>query len=179
MQRIKLVICLLSLSFSLPSPFSISSAAAGIESTKEQEPDLRADFHPASSQNEKTLEYILDQASKHYDPASRYDYTNTSLTNGLLDAINDAQNYAIAHNCKGDETLGTVCGLKYNPVTCAANIPPIYYFRTENSDEYSATLFTSLDPEGKNASRYRMVYTDHEWKIDRITCANSDSFNEL
>ena len=135
------------------------------------------DFHPAASENEKTLEYILYQAAKHFDVTSRYDFINTDLSENLLANIRQAQETAIRHNCKGNETLGTNCGLKYNPVTCNLEPPPLYYFHTIKSDEYSASIEVSESMESKIKNKYKLIYADHEWKIDAVKCANGDDYN--
>jgi hypothetical protein len=148
-------------------------------------------FHPPATEAEQALAAILHRAdtdaaildnilgargTRHFHRS--VDYT-VDLTPALLRAIREAEHRLVAKECGGHYRAGDICGLDYNPVTCAQDSDPPYLYRTDAAQADQATISYRWrnDNDQKTAAIYRLIHEGGHWRIDAITCDGGVRFN--
>ena len=138
--------------------------------------------HPATTESEKRLDRIVRQSEKDqnlvefvlrtpaYKPKADKGYAGL-FTKRLLDAMAARERAAVAENCKGKYIPGELCGLDYNPLTCAQDEPDgPYLYTTQSAEPEKATIVLFRPGEKKPAVRYEMTREAGQWKLDAVRC---------
>lgn len=140
------------------------------------------DPHRAAAEAEKTLDRVLrlsekDQnfieflrATPQYQARPGQDYGRyvTARLRGGMAALERA---AVTTNCQGRYIDGELCGLDYNPLTCAQDEGPgAYLYKTESSGDDRAVIAYAWPGEKGMVASFRMVQEGGVWKIDAVTC---------
>jgi hypothetical protein len=100
------------------------------------------------------------------------------LTPRLIAAIAAFEKSKVRADCGGRYRDGEVCGLDYNPVTCAQDSNDSYVYRTDQQTPTTARIAYAWAADAKEPSAtYRMVLDGGAWKIDAVGCQGGDSFN--
>lgn len=169
-------------------------AFAGIGSADAAETAL-AGFHAPQTEAERTLNEILMATGRDDDALDNLldgrgkpgfhptvDYRRF-LTEALLRAIRDAEAALVKRDCGGTYRDGDICGLDYDPLTCAQDSNPRYLYRTETQNAGTARIAYAWPGQPAIAATYRLVLRDGQWKLDGIKCpadidsGQSDTFN--
>jgi hypothetical protein len=166
---------------------AIGSAAAAESSL--------AGFHAPQTEAERALDTIL-MATGRDDTAldnllggrgkagfrPTIDYRRF-VTDALLRAIRDAEAALVKRDCGGAYREGEICGLDYDPLTCAQDSNPRYLYRTETQHAGTARIAYAWPGQPAVAATYRLVLRDGRWKLDGIKCnadvdtGQGDTFN--
>lgn len=78
---------------------------------------------------------------------------------------------SVTENCQGKYLEGELCGLDYNPLTCAQDLSDkAYLYRTSSSDDARAVIDYKWPGEKQPAARFVLVREDGQWKVDAVTC---------
>jgi len=132
-------------------------------------------LHPPQTQAERALDRIMHVADKddqvldnlfHRNPipaADRVDYGKYLLP-ALLRSLNDEQLKLVKDDCGGHYRSGELCGMDYNPLTCAQDdvTPQTYSTTAQTSD--SAVIIDS------RSDVYTMVRLQSVWKLGSVAC---------
>ena len=136
--------------------------------------------HAPQTDAEKTLDRILRTAEGdemildnlvHRFPvaaAKRIDYAKW-LTPKLVASLQAEQKRLLDEDCGGKYVDGDICGMDYNPLTCAQDTIRPVGTKTMRMSADSALVVRA------DAS-YRMVRTASGWQLDGIKCKDA-SFN--
>jgi hypothetical protein len=104
----------------------------------------------------------------------------TLFTPQLSHAVANADQKLVQLNCGGDPTKG-VCGLDYDPLTCAQDYPPapILYRTISVKESNEAIIGYAWGTGNTDQGRYRLVKVGGTWKLDGIECpaVGNDKFN--
>jgi hypothetical protein len=153
-------------------------------------------FHAAQSPAERTLARILKLDG---DRRGEIDPTNATagrrprttpppgaaylryLTTPLAAAILAGEAREVRANCGGVYKSGEACGLDFDPIICAQDIPDSYLFRTTESGPGLAVIEAAWSPDKgvqpSSSGVYRLKRSGDVWKIDGISCPVGDAFN--
>uniref|UniRef100_I2Q134 DUF3828 domain-containing protein n=1 Tax=Desulfovibrio sp. U5L TaxID=596152 RepID=I2Q134_9BACT len=145
-------------------------------------PAGNAGYHVAASEAEKALDKVLHLSGKDpnllefvlrtpsYKPKADKGYARF-FTKRLLDDMAAQEKAAVQENCNGRYVAGELCGLDYNPLTCAQDEPAgAYRYKTESSAEEKAVVAYKWPEEKDKAATFEMVEEGGMWKVDRVTC---------
>ena len=166
---------------------SVGLASAG---TKRKSPPQES-FHVAQSDAEKALDDILRRYNTDHNMFAYvvgrpwYDAkkdTGYSLlfTKNLLQAVAKAESDAVKDSCGGKYIKGELCGLDFNPITCAQDYSEDgYLYRTIEDDGHKAIMFYLWAGHKPSDARtfYRLIKNGDHWKLDGVDCGNGDKFN--
>ena len=149
------------------------------------EPNLSA-YHLAASDAEKTLDRVLRSSEKDanlldfvlhtpwYKPRADKGYVGY-FTKHFLSVMAEMEKKAVKDNCKGKYLKGEICGLDYNPLTCAQDQAETrYLYRADSSDDAKAVISYVWPGEAQRAAVFEMLYENGCWKIDAVRCRPDD-----
>jgi len=159
--------------FAGPSPLVLAGAPGGGASA----------FHPAAGDAEKTLDRVLRLSEKDanlldfvrrtpdYKPKADKGYVRY-FTKRFLDAMAAMEKKAVRENCQGKYSDGEICGLDYNPLTCAQDrADNAYRYATDaSSEEGMASVRYTWPGSKKPLAAFGMVQEGGQWKIDSVRC---------
>ncbi len=171
---------------SLILAFALAGLAAHGQSAAAQAPG----FHPPTSVVETSLDRIL-RATERDDAtltqliegrggvrAGRY---RRWATPGLIAAIRAADQRLVDSDCGGKRTADQICGIDWNPLTCAQDSDPTYLYKTIEVGEQLAVVdyvWSEGDPAaGEPATRFRLRRAGGEWLVDGVRCSDGTSLN--
>ncbi|MHC1789381.1 YqhG/Tai3 family protein [Solidesulfovibrio sp.] len=121
-----------------------------------------------SEKDRNFLEFLLGTPQYQARPGKDYGRNVTARLRGSMAALERA---AVTENCQGRYIDGELCGLDYNPLTCAQDEGQgAYRYKTESSgDDRAVIAYTWPGMQGMVAS-FRLVQEGGVWKIDAVTC---------
>ena len=139
-------------------------------------------YHRAATEAEKTLDRVLRLSEKdpdlvefllatpHYKAKPGKDY-GRYVTPRLRTDLAALERAAVAENCQGKYIDGELCGLDYNPLTCAQDLADgAYLYQTESPGGDRAEIAYKW-PGGKVVvARFTLVQDGGVWKIDVVKC---------
>ncbi len=115
------------------------------------------------------IENIFQLKSVKYDKKINY---KKYLTNGVINSIRSEEKWQLDKYCNGKYIDGEICGLDYNPITCANDFTDESYYFTVKQTKNTAEILHAwykTDPVSE-MPRYFMVRENGVWKIDGIVC---------
>ena len=149
----------------------------------EAEVGPRGPFHAPTTPPERALDATLGQTDRDRDPVSDLSrfrrralnlssYTNFAfwLSPGLLEAIDRAEKAQVELNCGGRYLHGELCGLGYNPLTCAQDSTSGYLYRTELTTADQAVISYRWPKNPKPVATYRLIRRTDRWLVDGVRC---------
>ena len=102
------------------------------------------------------------------------------FSQGLLDALANAEKEALQRNCDGEYRPGELCGLDADPLICAQDSPDFYLYRIIKTTESEAIIESAWPqyPGSEGAvpedhTTYRMLKKNGHWILDGI---NKEAF---
>ncbi len=138
--------------------------------------------HPAATEAEKALDKLLRLSEKRFglvaavlgrpgggkhDAALARELTTARLRQGLA----ALERNAVRDNCKGRYVPGEICGLDYNPLTCAQDESDApYSYRTTAASAERADIAYSWPGAANPSARFVMVREAGVWKLDAVQC---------
>ncbi|MBV8976462.1 MAG: hypothetical protein JO261_10465 [Alphaproteobacteria bacterium] len=137
-------------------------------------PAVAASAHAPQTDAEKTLdkilrtaegdELILDNVLHRFPvPATkRVDYSKW-LTPALIASLQAEQKRLLDQDCGGKYVEGDICGMDYNPLTCAQDTMAVHAYATLSESGDAVTITRA-------AVAYRMTHTGPGWRLDGIKC---------
>ncbi|HEU5046316.1 MAG TPA: hypothetical protein VFT64_00580 [Rickettsiales bacterium] len=144
-------------------------------------------FNRPQTAAEKALDHILKTADsmggKGYD---FYAYVTGSptqtpsrsfasfVTDAYRNTVTSMQNAALKTNCNGKYLEGEECGLNINPILCAQDSPPTYFYHTAVTERNSAVVLVAWSAHAPLSTTviYHMRYESPYWKVDGVNCDN-------
>jgi len=114
---------------------------------------------------------VLDDLLHRYPvpPAKRIDYAKW-LTADLLASLRAEEKKLVDKDCGGKYREGDICGMDFNPLTCAQDTVQPMKFRTLSQNADVAVI-------ARDDASYRMVRTASGWKLDGVKCGGDAKFN--
>lgn len=138
--------------------------------------------HPAATEAEKALDKVLRLSEKRYglvaavlgrpgggkgDAALAGQLTTARLRQDLA----GQERKAVRDNCKGRYVPGEICGLDYNPLTCAQDESDAPYgYRTTDATADRADIAYSWPGAAGPSASFIMVREGEAWKLDAVRC---------
>lgn len=138
--------------------------------------------HPAATEAEKALDKLLRLSEKRYglvaavlgrpgggkgDAALAGELTTARLRQDLA----GQERKAVRDNCKGRYVPGEICGLDYNPLTCAQDESDAPYgYRTTAATADRADIAYFWPGAASPSARFVMVREAGAWKLDAVKC---------
>ncbi|QAZ67535.1 hypothetical protein [Solidesulfovibrio carbinolicus] len=138
--------------------------------------------HPAATEAEKTLDKLLRLSEKRAglvdallgrpgggkgDAALARELTTARLRHDLA----ELERKAVRDNCKGRYIPGELCGLDYNPLTCAQDESDApYSYRTTAATPDRADIVYSWPGAANPSASFIMVREGEAWKLDAVRC---------
>ncbi len=92
------------------------------------------------------------------------------FTSSFLARMSYKERQLVQRDCGGHYIEGELCGIDYNPITCAQDNLGTYFYHTEKENPYNATISFSYDRE-RNFAVYTLVKTHTGWKLNNVECA--------
>jgi hypothetical protein len=132
---------------------------------------------PAETALDKVLktadrdEEVLDNLLHRYPVAAakRIDYGKW-LTPTLIASLQAEEKKLVAQDCGGKYREGDICGMDYNPLTCAQDtVRPLSYKTVQQNADTAVIAVTG--------ATYRMAHTSAGWQLDGVKCAGEVKFN--
>ncbi|MBI4383274.1 MAG: sel1 repeat family protein [Nitrospinae bacterium] len=139
---------------------------------------------------EKALDHILRRVEKdgnitqyvlgtpYYDAEKDTGYARL-FTKTFLRAAAKKEADAVKRSCDGKYT-GEICGLDFNPITCAQDYSESGYLHRTMEDDGSKAIISSLgvdfEPSEVKTS-YRLIKVGENWKLDGVHCGGGGEFN--
>lgn len=78
---------------------------------------------------------------------------------------------SVAENCQGKYIDGELCGLDYNPLTCAQDLSDkAYLYRTSSSDDVRAVIDYKWPGTADPLASFDMIREAGAWKLDAVRC---------
>jgi hypothetical protein len=147
-------------------------------------------FHSAETQAESALNKALLRMDYDEDMVGfilKFPWHNTKgdhryadiFTPDVLKSWADAEAKTVKDQCHGEYKDGELCGLGYNPFTCAQDSPDYYLYHTIRSNEQEAIIMMKWPPAETAfvGITYRLIKDGYEWKIDGVDCGENQKFN--
>jgi len=147
------------------------------------------DLHPPMTAAERTLDAILKISDadsgmflfvvnrpdrKVADDAKFSGF----FTRQLLDAIAGTERQEVERDCGGKYLEGEICGLDFDPITCAQDEPENgYVYRTEKSTARRQIITMAWAGRDEVVAAYRMLKQGGSWKLDGVACRPAPQFN--
>lgn len=138
--------------------------------------------HVATTDAEKQLDRIVRLSEKDqnlsefvlgtpaYKPKADNGYAKL-FTKRLRAAMAEHERAAVKENCKGRYIPGELCGLDYNPLTCAQDeAEKPYRYKTEHAASDKVVIVLARPGEKKPAVRFEMARKGGQWKLDAAHC---------
>ena len=138
--------------------------------------------HPAATEAEKALDKLLRLSEKRFglvaavlgrpgggkgDAALARELTTARLRQDLA----ELERKAVRDNCKGRYVPGEICGLDYNPLTCAQDESDAPYgYRTTAGAADQADIAYFWPGAASPSARFVMVREAGAWKLDAVKC---------
>ena len=138
--------------------------------------------HPAATEAEKALDKLLRLSEKRSglvdvllglpgggkgDAALARELTTARLRRDLT----ELERQAVRNNCKGRYIPGELCGLDYNPLTCAQDESDApYSYRTTAASAERADIVYSWPGAADPSASFVMVREAGAWKLDAVRC---------
>ncbi|KHK04068.1 hypothetical protein [Desulfovibrio sp. TomC] len=139
-------------------------------------------YHRAATEAEKTLDRVLRLSEKdpdlvafllatpQYKARAGKDY-GRYVTPRLRTDLAALERATVAENCQGKYLDGELCGLDYNPLTCAQDLADgAYLYQTASSGDGRAEISYKWPGEKDSLGRFTLVQDGGVWKIDAVTC---------
>jgi hypothetical protein len=148
-----------------------------------------ARFHPPVTPAERALDATLRAAEaddgvldnllegrgeRGYRPTVNY---GSRLTGSLLAAIRRAERDMVRRECGGRYKSGEICGLDYNPITCAQDRVGRRLVATLSDSAGRTRIALASAPGGPVHATYTAVEEGGAWKVDGVSCAAGVKFN--
>ena len=138
--------------------------------------------HPAATKAEKALDKLLRLSEKRVglvaavlgrsgggkgDAVLARELTTARLRQDLA----ELERKAVRDNCKGRYIPGELCGLDYNPLTCAQDESDApYSYRTTTAIPDRADIVYSWPGAANPSASFIMVREGEAWKLDAVRC---------
>lgn len=151
-------------------------------------PGQKRGFHAPTTPAEKKLDEILRRSDADdnlldfvlkrpwYDPKKDTGYA-AWFTAALLNALAKLEADTLKEDCGGKYVEGELCGVDYNPLTCAQDYPNRYLYRAEQEAGNVSLISKAWPEEAKRDATYRMVYASGRWTLDGLRCAEGPTLN--
>jgi hypothetical protein len=135
-----------------------------------------ASYHAPLSAAEQTLDHVL-----RLEASGNKIQTAGFFTPQLIDAINGTHERRARENCGADHDREDhkqgVCGINYEVLLCAQNIPDTFLYRTISITDKKAIVAYAWPGTNTDTGVYKLINVSGGWKIDGIDCSGADSFN--
>ncbi len=123
--------------------------------------------------------YLLDIPHRDFKKDSDY---GKLFTPALRKAASEAEAEMVKETCGGVYEEGELCGLDFDPIICAQDIPEYYLYRVEQlgADKAVVTLGfaqSMKDQDPYPAATYSVVRQGKGWIIDGILCQGWSGYN--
>lgn len=141
-----------------------------------------AGYHVATTEAEKALDHVLRLSEKdgnllefvlhtpQYKPKADKGYARY-VTKRLLADMAAMEKAAVTANCKGKYVAGELCGVDYNPLTCAQDeAEGAYQYKTESAADGKAVVAYKWPDEKDKAATFEMLEEGGAWKVDGVKC---------
>ncbi|CAA6605680.1 conserved exported hypothetical protein [Rhodospirillaceae bacterium LM-1] len=173
-------------------PSSLSALAAIALAVLAQSSDANAvgaNFHPAATEAEMALDAIIRNSERddsYVDFAIKAPWRNKgkdhqygqNVSKGLQSAWAKAETLSVQKNCKGKYLDGELCGLGFNPVSCAQDASgEAYLYQTEAKGAQIAIISYRWPRSGDIVATYKMIRQGDGWILDGVSCHPTPSFN--
>ncbi|MCT4626439.1 hypothetical protein [Halodesulfovibrio sp.] len=100
------------------------------------------------------------------------------FTPALIKAWRTAERDRVMQDCKGEYIDGDLCGLGFNPLSCAQDDPPNgYVYKTQMETDKFILIAAAWKGWEDPTAIYRMVFEENQWRLDGVICADGDRFN--
>jgi hypothetical protein len=141
-------------------------------------------FYLANSEAEKTLAKILfitDNDREFTTFAFKKPWLKKATTSklkhffslSLQKAWVDAQVNALKENCDGKYIDGELCGLGFNPLTCAQDYNEKGYLYKTLAEDDAAAIISYMWPHiPETAATFRMIRQKGQWIVDGVSCGS-------
>ena len=138
--------------------------------------------HPAATEAEKALDKLLRVSEKRYGLVAAVlgrpgggkhdaDLARELTTARLRQDLAGQERKAVRDNCKGRSIPGEICGLDYNPLTCAQDESDApYSYRTTAGAAGQADIAYFWPGAASPSARFVMVREAGAWKLDAVKC---------
>ncbi len=84
----------------------------------------------------------------------------------------------VNQDCDGEYIDGDMCGINYNPLTCAQDYyDEGYIYKTLSSDDKTAIIAYRWPYLPEVVATYRLILQNKRWVVDGVACKNSAKFN--
>jgi TPR repeat protein len=162
----------------------------GILRSTDKDHDPKEPFHTARSPAEKSLDEIISRTIKDnnifeyvlgrpwYDAKKDSGYSRL-FTKKLVGAITKQESDLVKETC-GGKYGDDICGIDYNPITCAQDYSDSgYLYRTVEDDGYKAIILSPGVVYASNEAKttYRLIKVGDDWKLDGVVCGGGGEFN--
>ncbi|TAN61306.1 MAG: hypothetical protein EPN20_12625 [Magnetospirillum sp.] len=151
-------------------------------------PPPQKDFHQAASDAELALDRIIRLSdhddglflfiTKRPDRDKNRDTEYPDLfSKNLMKSVADVERRLVKKTCGGVYD-GEICGLDFNPVTCAQDYSEDgYVYRTEDTGHGAAVVSLKWPRLSGVVATYRMIRSDNHWIMDGVECGPNTKFN--
>jgi len=138
--------------------------------------------HPAATEAEKALDKLLRLSEKRFGLVAAVlgrpsgGKNDVALARELITArlrqdLAGQERRAVRDNCKGRYVPGEICGLDYNPLTCAQDESDApYSFRTTAATVDRADIVYVWPGAATPSASFVMVWETGVWKLDAVRC---------
>lgn len=94
-----------------------------------------------------------------------------------MKSVADVERRLVKKTCGGVYD-GEICGLDFNPVTCAQDYSEDgYVYRTEDTGHGAAVVSLKWPRLSGVVATYRMIRSDNHWIMDGVECGPNTKFN--
>ncbi|MBF0267538.1 MAG: hypothetical protein HQL44_02985 [Alphaproteobacteria bacterium] len=101
-----------------------------------------------------------------------------TVSKGLQSAWAKAETLSVQKNCKGKYLEGELCGLGFNPLSCAQDLSDeAYLYQTQKASGSLAVISYRWPRGGDIVATYKMIRQGDGWILDGVSCHPSPSFN--
>ncbi len=135
---------------------------------------LDATLRAAESDNAVLDNLLEGRGERGYRPTVNY---GSRLTASLLAAIRNAERDMVRRECGGRYKSGEICGLDYNPITCAQDRIGRRLLSTVSGSAGRARIALASAPGGPLHATYAMVDDGGVWRLDGVSCSVGARFN--
>lgn len=99
------------------------------------------------------------------------------FSKNLMESIADAERRLVKQTCGGVYD-GEICGLDFNPITCAQDYSEDgYVYKTEETGREAVVISLKWPRLPKVVATYRMIRSSNRWIMDGVTCGPNTKFN--
>jgi hypothetical protein len=143
-------------------------------------------FHPPQTEQEQALDKMLHATETDGDALAQLlgrpgakghlDYARI-LTPKVIASIRKAERALVRQDCGGKYRKDEVCGIDFDPITCAQDSSPAYLYHTILDLGPKVVIEYKSPDQTASAAVYTLVKAPDGWRIDGITCATGDKYN--